>query len=856
MAEKKKRKATPKKKAVQVKSKPDAPVVQREQVMLTVLNQAQTPEELRGLLKLPRSRASQAEAIWHARSLSGGVFRSTAQLIETTGIGLAEFGKIIDDVIKDPVFVPKPPTVRSNFRALLAKNANYFGNLEKSKLKPVKIMVSNKAYEDLACVGLSPPYDRLEAIVRVHLNNGYGGDVCSAGSREYVRFYVDLYDDGTWHDVGVTNVQVFDIAGFKPLCYAVYLDFNPAVKFCFSENIVKVRAILSWNVAPPANTPNYMPVWGERQDTEVVIRPRTFILVKDLFEALEPQEFELPDPIGPVLSALDPMTKIAPIPKAPITVAMKKELYKGAKVPVHRFAFPEAMQLISQQTSGEMLFDSSASELVFQGLKQAEIASIIDKIVITPVDGDTSFEELSCIGLRPQLPVLEGVIRVKKNSGYSGSLCSDGSTEYVAFWADFQDGMGYTYLGTATVPVHDLSTIPANGVDYAVFLPVDLSKHQIPCQIGPRVVRLRAILSWETPPPPANPDWVPTWGNREECRIHIYPGELVGHIPLIESVGDIGVDDIDQANGLATGSGIITGISANQSPFGGQVAITGRIGDPPDSFGGGQASFKYKVEVSPDGVNDWHPLTNNVGVKITEWFAGIPQQCDVGEWVCDQTLVANDDLDGLGDGWYEYLEDFKGLSQRFLVQDVLARWVTDASMEGLWKIRITAKDPATGLVFPGLQTIKVRLDNTRPSAPPPDPGDPNAAIRLEITGATFNGAVIEAEDCGKFPVGSIIEGEYEVHDPGITSPNQHFGAFSLDVIPDGPAAGAATVPSGKTFPAVSTNGELGTWTLDTAGMEACGYTVRLLVHDRTIAGCSYGRWDDEYVGFCLVEPEA
>jgi hypothetical protein len=57
-----------------------------------------------------------------------------------------------------------------------------------------------------------------------------------------------------------------------------------------------------------------------------------------------------------------------------------------------------------------------------------------------------------------------------RRAGYGGPLCGNGSTEYVAFWIDFNDGNGFQYMGTATVNVHDLQTIPNEDVQYAVFL--------------------------------------------------------------------------------------------------------------------------------------------------------------------------------------------------------------------------------------------------------------------------------------------------------------------------------------------------------------------------------------------------
>jgi hypothetical protein len=226
--------------------------------------------------------------------------------------------------------------------------------------------------------------------------------------------------------------------------------------------------------------------------------------------------------------------------------------------------------------------------------------------------------------------------------------------------------------------------------------------------------------------------------------------------------------------------------------------------------------------------------------------------------VCDVTLTPTDDGDGFGPGWYQYLEDLTGPNQRFLVVDKLASWLTSPAMEGLWRVRITAKNPVGPTLFPGVQTLHVRVDNTPPSGPA-GPGATQAQIEanppLRITGATFNGGPVPALACGKFPVGTIINGTYEVHDPGTTSPNQHFNYLTLSIIPTGPANGAAPTPALRSYPVpVPTTGEAGTWTLNTAGMDPCGYVLRLVAYDRTnynSVGYALGMAYD--VGFC-VEP--
>lgn len=735
---------------------------------------------------------------------------------------------------------------RQHFRALQLANPNYFGNLQGSGFAAVKVLKHVKDFEDLACVGLAPGFDRLEAVIRIKRDLGYGGDLCKAGSREYVRFFVDLHDDGVWHDVGLASVEVHDIPGDKPLSYAVYLDFEPIRQLCNTENLVKVRALLSWNVPPLANAPDFVPVYGDFLDVQVQIRPFFFQTFGILVDHLLLAGLTLPEPLAPVIAQIDPDLKLKALAPPVLSLAAKKKLYAARKVSASRFAFPEAQKLLAGPgfVSGITPKDFQ-NPLLELGFEPGELENLF--LQVPALHDPKAFEELRCAALRPEQDLLEAVLTVKKSSGYSGGLCTAGSTEYVAFWMDFGDGAGFTYIGTSTVAVYDLASIPKHGVQYSVFLKTDLGGRIAPCTAGPRVVRLRAILSWEVPPPPANPDFVPVWGNREDCLVQLRPGVAAGHVPVIETVGNMGVDDIDAGTGLATGHGVGAAFTANQSPFGGVIHITGRIGDPPDAFNGADAKFKYRVEVSRAGVDDWHALTNTIAVKVSEFLHGVPQDCAPGgsfNLLCNTELTPTDDGDGLGDGWYDYLADYKGPWTRNLVQDQLASWSTDATMEGLWKIRITAKDTGTSppTVYAGLAEVRVRIDNTAPTA------------ALAITGATLSGVPIPAVDCGKFPVGAILTGTYEVRDRGTSSPNPHFGSLGFEVSPADAVMGAAVDPSGRSFPAVPTTGEAGTWTLDTEGMLPCGFVIRLTASDRTIWNSgAVGLSDFDDVGFCLEE---
>ena len=772
----------------------------------------------------------------------------------------------------------KPPTKikleqeRLQFRSLILQNPNYFGNLEISPYKPVKLMQGITNYEELICTGLNPPANRLEAVLHVKQAFGYGGDICSQGSFEYVRFYVDIHDNGVWHDAGLSSVRVYNIPGDKPLCYAVRKDFTPFKKLCTKENIVRVKAILSWDTAPPANQPNWTPVYGNVMNIQVQIQPKYSFFVSDLVKDLVDLQVKIPDPIGPVIAGLDQTLKLTPISLKTPSLSEKKALYLDKGVPVHRFGFAEAQKLISAKKATSALITSGGdSPLASLGLTVSEISDLFGKLQIV-TDGDTSYEELRCVGLRPHSDMLEAVLTVKRPFGYSGGLCTKGSTEYVAFWIDFEDGSGFNYMGTTSVQVHDIQTIPPEDVQYAVFLKKDLSPYLVPCEAGPRVVRLRAILSWENPPPSGNPNYVPVWGNREECRVQLRPGAEVARNPVIETVGDLSIDDIDPTTGLGTGDGEIGVFTVDESPFGGGITLTGRIaGSLPDSFGGGALPLKYRILIKKDdGIDTWHPLTNTIDVDVTKFVGAVQLEESPGDTIFNLNLTATDDGDGLGDGWYEYLEDYTATSTRFLVMDKLARWGTNSSMEGEWEIRMEAKDPNVNppTLYPGAQVIRVRVDNTLPSAvPAADPALlPYAPITLTITSATFEGNPVPAVDCGKFPVGTILTGTYEAYDSGTSDLiNQHFRRVSLDVIPDGPANGVPVMLSGdggatytfntsRSFPIVPTTGESGHWRLDTAGMDPCGYVIHMVAYDRTNYNSrGYVRHVTADIGFCLEE---
>ena len=160
------------------------------------------------------------------------------------------------------------------------------------------------------------------------------------------------------------------------------------------------------------------------------------------------------------------------------------------------------------------------------------------------------------------------------------------------------------------------------------------------------------------------------------------------------------------------------------------------------------------------------------------------------------------------------------------------------------------------MLFPGFQTVRVRIDNTRPSGPA-GPGATQAQIEanppLTITGATLNGNPLPAVACGKFPVGAIITGTYEVHDPGLDVSEPALQRSVADGYAGGTSERRHAEPVEPIVPAASADHRRGgQWTLDTHGMDPCGYVIRLYATDRTNVNSTGNAYDMAYdVGFCL-----
>ena len=172
-----------------------------------------------------------------------------------------------------------PEPERANFKKLIATNPNYFGNLTELELPEidlpeVKPQQGNTSYEELQCIGLWPERNELEAIFEVKLPYGFGGGLCTNGSKEYVAFYIDWQDGAGFQPTGpavTLNTHDLAAAGEKSICYAVRQEFDPKQLKCSKPYIVRLRAILSWEQAPLG--PGFTPVWGNVVEGWIQIAP-------------------------------------------------------------------------------------------------------------------------------------------------------------------------------------------------------------------------------------------------------------------------------------------------------------------------------------------------------------------------------------------------------------------------------------------------------------------------------------------------------------------------------------------------------------------------------------------------------
>ena len=137
-------------------------------------------------------------------------------------------------------------------------------------------------------------------------------------------------------------------------------------------------------------------------------------------------------------------------------------------------------------------------------------------VSVLKIQEDTTYECISRIGYDPQNEQLCATININQAFGYSGDAFIRGSDEFVRFYLSYDGGSKWLDQGMRSVSVFD------------AHLPRSL-KHKVTLEAIPGkefcfeecLPKIRAILSWISPPPAGAPDPVPVWGNVVESDIRI-----------------------------------------------------------------------------------------------------------------------------------------------------------------------------------------------------------------------------------------------------------------------------------------------------------------------------------------------
>lgn len=702
--------------------------------------------------------------------------------------------------------------LRHQLRAQLLANPNFFGTFPTGGEEPVVEIAGDTHWEELTCVGFNPVLRQLEAVVSIRQASGYSGGLCTPGSTEYVRFFLD--SGSGFHDVGLASVAVHDLpdpagGSSHPVDYLVslLLDAGTLERCCTTPVLPTVRAILSWNVVP-STSPASVPVWGNVLDARIQLAPSQEKCWEGVLgsAAIEKNAGFL---AGSGITAADLAKVKASDPPVPVPWHRLVGPYREHGVPDHRLVFPVIGPMLAGQPAPAA---SSQPDLAAAAAIGIDVGAAV--AALGDGSGDTDYEQLGCIGLSPSTDTLGAVVHVKRPLGYGGDLCRPGSQEIVAFWADWDnDDIFDTYLGTVSVPVHDIPGIPPEGLWYAVRLPVNVGDHLRGCEL-PNVVKIRAVLSWATPPSTVDPEAVPFWGDRLDAFVQLRPGHAAGLYELIYDVGGVLVPDISPATFLAyPSSGSISPspcpAPASDRPFGGQVRIGGRI------YGSGPpGTVHFQVQYATYGTSAWAPVTHQ-----TTFVLAHPDPSD--------PLYPFQTVDLIEpDGWFPYLEDWTVSPPVLEASDLLAVWNSSSVSDGSYSLRLayTEDYPITAAsAISYSQPVTIVVDNK------PFVVSPTANITVD-TASTLD-LVIDGGDCHSYvggPDGETISGHLRaLHD--------QFWFWALDLEPSTHTHGAAPTPACRSFTSLVDNGDgAAAWTLSTKDLDTCGYTLTLRAWDRTI----------------------
>jgi len=199
-------------------------------------------------------------------------------------------------------------------------------------IEGIKYVESNTSWEQVMCAGYNPQSQKLEAFVNIKQQSGYSGNLCSTGSNEFLRFFIDFKNGAGFQDMGFTSFKVADIpnssATAHPITYMASLDIDDTShrRFLSCDNAVipTLRAVLSWNVAPTSN-PDQVPPYGNSIDVDIQLARLFFIPPFYLNEVIKDTA------LLNLIDVSEPLKVKAPYTEATEVILMKTDNKTGAK---------------------------------------------------------------------------------------------------------------------------------------------------------------------------------------------------------------------------------------------------------------------------------------------------------------------------------------------------------------------------------------------------------------------------------------------------------------------------------------------------------------------------------------------
>jgi hypothetical protein len=201
------------------------------------------------------------------------------------------WGNTIEDHVQSMAISNSPPTVYTSgvddpssidvgatFPKTLETCHDVDDGLKIDLRRNDELPIQTKVWEEITCLGLDWSLSSLIATVRVKQLRGYDAQPCDNKAFEYVSFWADWNNTCKWEFLGTTKFNVHDFNDQFPstgLAYTAIMPVDPR-NFsapCNQTKVVRVRAALSFNKAPPI--PPVLARRGNIFQTHVHLQPYT-----------------------------------------------------------------------------------------------------------------------------------------------------------------------------------------------------------------------------------------------------------------------------------------------------------------------------------------------------------------------------------------------------------------------------------------------------------------------------------------------------------------------------------------------------------------------------------------------------